>query len=286
MIRHFLSRTFLLLMVAGCFVGTAAAQEDSIYSFQGDAAVVSKYIWRGQRLTNDWSLQPAVTMGVGGFSFNAWGTIDLAAVNPGDSLPIGGMGADGLKGKFSEIDYTFSYEHAFESVTASGGAIFYTFPERSAALPSTTEVYGKVTLDSVPLTPFAALYVDVDQTNASSTGSNGLYVQFGASHSLPLNNDIFESLDISGTISFVNGGFTKYYYGGLDDAGPHDSSFTVALPIKISDNWSATGFVTYSALLGNSIRQSQYQDPRVATKPTGASYADTVWGGFSVSLSF
>jgi hypothetical protein len=41
------------------FTGVAAAQdaEASIYSFSGDAAVVSKYVWRGQRLTNDWSLQ-------------------------------------------------------------------------------------------------------------------------------------------------------------------------------------------------------------------------------------
>ena len=82
----------------------------------------SKYIWRGQRLTNDWSLQPAATVGIGNFSFNAWGSLDITAVNEGDALPIpenpfAPDGASGLKGKFSEIDYTFSYSHSLESVS-------------------------------------------------------------------------------------------------------------------------------------------------------------------------
>ena len=121
------------------FQGVAAAQ-DSIYSAAGDVAMVSKYLWRGQRLTNDWSMQPAFTLGIGGFSANIWGTMDLTAVNPGDALPI--QPGDGLKGKFSEVDYTFSYDHSLEGATISVGTILYTFPERSASLASTTEIYG------------------------------------------------------------------------------------------------------------------------------------------------
>ena len=42
--------------------------------------MVSKYVGRGQRLTNDWSFQPSMTLGVEGFSFNAWGSMDLPSV--------------------------------------------------------------------------------------------------------------------------------------------------------------------------------------------------------------
>ena len=88
-------------MLCGFLMGTAMAQEPT-YSASGDVVQVSKYMWRGQRLTNDWSLQPSMTLGAKGFSFNAWASMDLTAVNnapprfllPGD--PGASAGADGL----------------------------------------------------------------------------------------------------------------------------------------------------------------------------------------------
>lgn len=269
----------LALMVFG-FQGMAAAQ-DSIYSAGADVAMVSKYLWRGQRLTNDWSMQPAFTLGIGGFSANIWGTMDLTAVNPGDALPI--QPGDGLKGKFSEVDYTFSYDHSLENATISVGTIFYTFPERSSSLASTTEFYTGVTLDAAPLAPSFTLYVDVDET--SNGGSTGLYFQMAAGHSFPLNHDVFTSFDLSATLAVVNTGFTDFYYG-VSAGGLHDASLTAALPIAINDNWSAGFFVTYSGLIGQEIRDSQFQDPRDVPMPTGADLADTLWGGFSLSVSF
>ena len=76
----------LVLVLGCCLSATLAQDDDSIYSFGGDAAFVSKYIWRGQRLTNDWSMQPSMTFGASGFSFNVWGNMDMTAVNEGDSL--------------------------------------------------------------------------------------------------------------------------------------------------------------------------------------------------------
>lgn len=268
-----------------------AATEPATYTFSGDAAVVSKYIWRGQRLTNDWSFQPAMTLGVKGFSFNAWGSVDMTAVNEGDALllpenPAAPEGARGLQGKFSEIDYTFSYANAYKNVSYSGGTITYTFPDRSASLPSTTEIYGGVSLDSLPLAPSATLYVDVDETTKGN-GTNGVYFLLSAGHSLTFNNPIFTGLDLSGSLSFVNNGFSNFFYG-VADSGAHDSSITVGLPIQLGDRWSASTFVTYSALLRD-FRQHQFQDPRAVYRGTAgspASYADTVWGGFTLNLSF
>ena len=275
------TRTLGLLVLCGCVLGTATAQETSIYSASGDVALVSKYLWRGQRLTNDWSVQPSVTLGIEGFAFNAWATMDMTAVNNYNAGDPRAASGDGLQGHFTEIDYTFSYDYSFDTVSVGAGTIFYTFPDRFA---TTTELYGTVSFDTVPLAPNATIYIDVDETSAGG-GDTGAYFLLGAGHSFSIDNDVISSFDLSGTFAFANGGFTGFYYG-IDEAGPHDASLTASVPINISDNWSAGAFVTYSGLLGDAIRASQFQDPREPARPTGATLADTVWGGFSLSLSF
>lgn len=290
--NEILSSVLCLFLVSG-FVGTAIAQDSdtSPYSFTGSGALVSKYIWRGQRLTNDWSFQPSMTFAGGGFSFNAWGTVDLAAVNEGSSLlipenPLAGSSASGLKGKFSEVDYTFSYARSFQGVTVDGGTIFYTFPERSSFLASTAELYGGVKFDSIPLAPSAKLFVDVDESVARD--NTGFYLSLGASRSIPFNHPVFTGLDLSGTLSFANGGFSHFYYGAAEEKGAHDTSLTVSVPMRLNENWSASAFVTYSGLIGD-FRDYQFRDARDVYRGTASSpseYADTVWGGFSINLGF
>jgi len=277
--KKILLSTIGCLLVAGLvFPGTAAAQDD-IYSASADMALVSKYIWRGQRLTNDWSLQPSMTIGIEGFAFNAWATMDLTQVNPS---PLSGIDpGDGMQGHFSEVDYTFSYDASFENASVGGGVIFYAFPDRFA---TTTEIYGTISADSAPLAPSFTLYVDVDETN-NGGGSTGLYFLIAAGHTFEFNHNVFTGIDLSGSIAFSNSGFNNFYYG-VNEGAVHDGSFSVSLPISINDNWSAGAFVTYSGLAGESIRASQFGDPRVAGGAGGKSHADTVWGGFSLSLSF
>ena len=280
----------LIAVCGGFAVSTARAQT---YSAAVDSAFVSKYIWRGQRLTNDWSFQPSLTVGAGGFSFNAWGTMDLTAVNPGDGITIPedpertlGDNDQGLKGQFSEVDYTFAYQRSLNNVTLGGGVIVYTFPQRSSTLATTEEIYLKVGFDSVPLAPSATLYIDVDET--SDARSTGLYFLLGAGHSFATGNEVLTSVDLSATLGFANDGFRHYYYG-VDDPGiAHDVSVSLSAPFKINDNWTFKGFVTYSALLGGH-RDHQYSDPRddfreISGPPRDR--ADTVWGGFTLSLSF
>ena len=64
--------TGLTVLLLSVFAVPVLAQDDdseeSIFSFGGDVGLASKYIWRGQRLTNAPSLQPSVTVGIGGFS--------------------------------------------------------------------------------------------------------------------------------------------------------------------------------------------------------------------------
>jgi len=267
----------------------APEQTSTPVSFRGDAALFSKYLWRGQRLTNDWSLQPSGTVTAGPFSLNVWGTLDLAACNEGDTLFLeNNPGAPpvnhgGMRGKFSEIDYTFSYSGQVRKTSWTAGAIVYTFPERSATLRATTELYGGVTFQA-PLSPSATLYVDVDESSADG-GKTGLYLKLATFHSFPVGHRVVRSVDLSGSLGLVNAGFGNYYYGA-SEAGAHDVNLTVTVPFRISERWSASALVAYSALLGD-FRGLQYPDLRdVYRGLTGPGGADTIWGGGTLSLAF
>jgi len=261
------------------------------YGFSGEVATVSKYVWRGQRLTNDWSLQPSGTLEIGDFSINVWGNFYLTAVNEGDNLylsenpeaPPGGN--IGLKGQFSEVDITMSYALYAGPASFDVGTIIYTFPNRSASLPSTVELYGGFALDDLPLAPAATLFVDVNETGKS--GSTGVYFLAEAGHLFLLGLPRFPGLEISGSLGIVNGGFSQYYYGA-DQSGFHDVNVTFSLPISLSEHWSAGAFISYSALLGD-FRDDQYRDLREVYLNTAGSpvtFADTIWGGVSLSLEF
>ena len=256
-----------------------------------EVSLTSKYVWRGQRLTDDWSLQPSATVGLGKLSVNVWGTMDLTAVNQGDSLflpdnPAAPAGTHhGLQGRFSEVDYTFSLARHYAGTFVEGGAIVYTFPHRGDSLASTVEVYGGITFEEVPLSPILRVFVDVDE--ARRAGDPGLYVQALAGRSLQFRGRVFPAVDISASVAFVNSGFGNAYYG-TPVSGLHDVNLRFTLPFCRTEKVSAAGFVSFSGLVGE-FRNFQARNLRDVYRGSAggpASYADTVWGGLSVSLFF
>lgn len=256
-----------------------------------EVAAVTKYLWRGQRLTNDLSLQPSGTLLVGNFSVNVWGTLDLTAVNEGDVLlikenPMSSLqNQNGLQGKFSEVDYTFSYSLLTRNMSFDFGSIVYTFPERSASLPSTVELYGSMGFDTVPLTPAVTFYIDVDETRAA--GDTGMYLQVSGQHTFPIGRTRFPVIDLSGWVAFANRGFGNYYYGA-EESGIHDVNLMVSVPLNLSERAGASFFVACSALMGG-FRGHQYRDARAVYEGIAGSpstYADTIWGGVRLSFDF
>lgn len=260
----------LVLLIGAAFTGTASAQ----YSFSGDMTFASRYIWRGTRVTDEPVLQPSMTLGIGDFSYNVWGNMDLTDISFGCCA----------QGYFTEVDHTFSYDYSMDDVTLSGGVIFYTFKYFN----TTAEIYGGVTFDNVLLSPSATVYFDVDETSCDTAdftctlpggGAPGIYVLLGAGHSFDTGNDTIPSIDVSGTFAFANEGYTDFYFGSVG-AGATDASVTLSVPFEINDNLSAGAFVTYSGLVRDTVRAAQYGDSEGPNDP------DTVWGGASISLSF
>jgi hypothetical protein len=280
-------RLILLVLSAGAALGQD--QGPAAFSLTSDAEVSSKYVWRGQRLTNDWSLQPSATISGKGFSFGVWGSMDLTAVNEGDSLflpqnPAAPPGTHrGLQGRFSEIDYTFQYSHSSPLGSLAAGTVFYTFPDRGASLCSTSEAYAGFTFENVLLRPGVTLFADLDESRKA--GDTGLYLQIDASHSLLVQHRVFGGIDLSASLGVAGRGFSNHYYE-VPHSGFHDVGFRATAPLRLGEQWSAGLFLAYSALLGD-FRQLQYPDMRefhrralLTGKP------DTLYGGVSISLAF
>lgn len=289
--KDYHKKAICLLILLLSFSSVAAEDEESHpYSLSANVTTASKYIWRGQRLTDDWSLQPGATIAVEGFAFNVWGNMDLTAVNEGDNLLISGNpdfagDQNGLRGRFSEVDYTFSYARDLSNLAVQFGTIFYTFPDRSDSLPATAELYGGLSWPDLLFAPSATLFIDIDE--AAENGSTGAYLLIGAEHSISFGNSRFPGLDMAASLGVANSGFGEFYYGS-GNSGLHDLAFSLSAPIPLGRHWSASLFMTFSALLGD-FRDHQFQSPRSLYRGTAgspAALADTVWGGISLDFGF
>ena len=96
------------LIVTTGLAGPAAAQSVSV-----GADVVSRYVWRGLDFGESMSLQPGLTIGLGGLEVGAWGSYSISASGAGSN----------------ENDLWASFTHEFESgASVSFGVTDYYFP--------------------------------------------------------------------------------------------------------------------------------------------------------------
>ncbi len=264
-------------------------EEQKVVSFSTEATLTSKFMWRGQRLTDGWCFQPSATVGAKGLSLNVWGNVDLQSVNEGDSLllkenPLAIGSPSGLRGRMSEVDITASYAGEVSKVGFDVGMIAYLLPYTSESDPSTTELFGSVSLASVPLAPKLTLYADVDESRKYD--GTGLYLELTAEHSFELTGSRLESIDLDARIGATNGGYASYWYEENLGAGFHDIGVGASAPIRLGRGWTSTLFVGYSRLLGK-YRDNQYvnlPDWYLGTAGQPSAYADTVWGGITLSF--
>lgn len=87
------------------------------------ADFMSKYVWRGQNLVDNWVLQPSVSLGYKGLTGSIWGNSDMT----GETVD---------NWEFTELDYTLDYSGTVPGVDVLGysiGAIYYDFPNSGGA---------------------------------------------------------------------------------------------------------------------------------------------------------
>jgi hypothetical protein len=214
----------LALAAALTFTPSARA-EDVAGKGYFSAAVASRYVWRGQTLSQGIVVQPTVGVTLGGFSANLWSNVDLDNDEEDD---------DGVV--MNETDLTLSYSMPIGPVSLTGGFIHYDFDGAD-----TQEFYLTGAL-AVLLNPTLSLYYDFDE-------GDGGFAVLGVSQGFPV-----------GPISLTAGASVGFNLGdaamGLDEDGEdftglYYGEVSLATSIPIFKNVTTDLRIAYSTALGD-----------------------------------
>lgn len=226
----------LALNVMACSAGNILGHDKVVIELTAD--FMSKYIWRGQDITDDPVFQSSISVSYKGFTTAVWGNLEMTNIN-------------GNIGKFYEIDYSIDYSDAIpgtKSIGYSVGTIYYDFPATGAT--GTTEVYGGLSFD-LPLSASITVYHDVDE-------ADGAYLSLSAEQSI---KEIFElapqlpvGLDIGASLGWGSGSYNRYYWG-TGQSKLQDLMFSVSFPIEVG-GWTIAPNLNYVTLLSDTIRDT------------------------------
>lgn len=237
-------------------------KEEKAISGEISLSALSAYIWHGQELSrHSMVLQPSFTLSYKGLSANIWGNWDS------DPYIEGGD-------HWNETDYSLFYEGEYKLLNYGVGYMYYDMDGSDYS----QEVYMKLGLN-ILLSPTIKVYREVGH-------SYYWYFQLGISHSIPLSKRL--ALDLSATVSYL-ASTDKTEYPEVDGDGFetgdkynnfHDGTLTVALPVKVSENFTITPTVSYTfPLCSDARREMKYKSM------TGED-ANFVYGGVIFAYSF
>jgi hypothetical protein len=245
---------FMILMGVG-FSGKVYAAEPKV-SGTASVDVMSNYVWRGQKLTNSWVIQPSVGITYGSFGANIWANYDSdSKIDEGDG-----------HGEISETDLTLNYSFSVEKWNFSAGYIYYAFTGAN----DTQEVYLSANY-AILLNPSLAVYYDFDE-------GNGAFIIASLGHSF----EVFKG----GLLKL--GAFASYNIKnkvmGLDENSDDFSNFyngelSAGLSIPITKAIIITPKMAYSFPLSDDA-----EDAIKGISDDGDK--DILYGGINVTLSF
>jgi hypothetical protein len=189
------------------------------------AALASRYVWRGQILSEGIVLQPTVGITLGGFGANLWSNVDLDNNEADD---------DGLV--MNETDLTLNYTLPAGPVSVTGGLVYYDFDGGD-----TTELYLTCAMETL-LNPSLSLYYDIDD-------GDGGFAVLAVSQGFPV-----------GPVALTAGASVGFNLGdeamGLDEDGDTFSGLyygevSLATSIPLFRNLSTDLRIAYSTALGD-----------------------------------
>jgi hypothetical protein len=237
-----------------------------------DLGIFSQYIWRGFELShNSVVIQPSVTLGYEGFSFNMWGNMDT---------DLKTRGSDAHTSRYTETDLTLSYAKAFGPVKLTGGYIYYALggtppagsQDINASSLDSQEVFASVTLDTI-LSPTLSVYREIAHAPA-------WYVNFGISHSQPIYEKI--TLDLGASAGYYysdNNGMVEVNDPDTKYRALHNGLVSAGFTIPFGEYFSVKPLIAYSFPLSSKaddfIKASSISD-----------HSNFVYGGITLSMAF
>ncbi|MDP2653566.1 MAG: TorF family putative porin [Candidatus Omnitrophota bacterium] len=194
------------------------------FSAGGTLDYFDKYVWRGQYLDKDSVLQPGFSLSAKGLTFGYWGSYDME-------------NQDALAS--DESDYYVSYSRGWEPFTFTVGHTWYDFPEGNT---SSKEFFLTVAWDTF-LAPTLTYTHDYEDGKDLNTDKDGNYWALGVSHSIPVVEKYGITLDLAGSVGFVDGQW-------LSGEGGHFTP-TVGLKLPLSDSITMTPTMGYNVPFGD-----------------------------------
>ncbi len=224
----------VVLVMAAAVLGVAgAAWAEGDVSFEVTSDFFSKYIWRGQNVTDDWSYQPGISATYKGFTAGVWGSLDMTDEND-------------QEGEFIEYDWYVDYSGQInEMIGYSVGSIYYYFPSGDP----TTEIYGGLNFDVIA-NPSVTVYYDVDEVD-------GAYVALGVGHTLE-NENWPCAIDLAANLGWGDSSYNEFYWG-VDDGELNDLTLSAGFPFEVGPV-SVTPSVNYVAVLGSDTSDAAGDD--------------------------
>lgn len=193
----------------------AAAVDEPAYAVTVDFPFVSKYVFRGVKLSRE-SLQPSVEIASGDFYAGLWNNTPLRNEHDGDAS--------------KEVDLYAGYTPSItENLKADIGVTYYAYPSIADGLnDDSVEAFVGLNWSVGNFTPAGYLYRDLDLDVWTFQASIG--------YSIPLTS-WGTSLDLNATIGGVSPDHGEEY--GYYSAG-------VNLPVKLSDVVKLNFGLTYT----------------------------------------
>jgi len=226
-------------------------------SGSASADIMSHYVWRGQRLSDDFVVQPSVGITYEGFGANIWANWDDTVSSATDS-------------GITETDYTLNYTFSKDKFGFDVGYIYYAFPSPGV---DTQEIYVGVSYDTI-LSPSATLYYDFDE-------GEGAFLVLAVGHSVDLTEKIALNLGASASYNFGNAVMGPAADGNTDFSDFYNGELSASVSIPVTDNISIEPKVAASFSLSD--------DAESAIKgldATGKADDSFVYGGINITLSF
>jgi hypothetical protein len=243
--KNFIVLVLTLVMVLGTAMIAKAEVETS---GSASTSIMSNYVWRGQKLSDDWVIQPSMDITIGDFGVNFWANYD------GDTKEA------------TETDLTLNYSFSFDKVSLGVGYIYYMLDGAN----DTQELYASVGYDCI-VSPSLTFYYDYDE------GTGGFLV-LALDYSKELKEGIALSLGASASYVFDNNivGVDK---NGNEYSDFHNGEVSASLSIPVGDMVTVEPVIAYSFPLSDDAEDALKQVSFDGDE-------ETFYGGITVGVSF
>jgi hypothetical protein len=218
---------------------------------------MTNYVWRGQKLSRNWVVQPSIGITYGGFDANLWSNFD-------SNWKVDDT--DKGEGKVTETDLTLSYSFSKDQFNFSAGYIYYALE----GISDTQELFFSAAYD-VLLQPALVLYYDYDE-------GQGAFIIASIEHSFDLGKNI--PLDVGASASYnINNKVMGVDEEGNDFSNFYNSELYVSVTFPVTKAFSITPKVAYSFPLSNDAKKA------ISSISYGGD-KDIFYGGINLTLSF